>query len=67
MDDILITSKGTYSDHIAKLKTVLQRLEKAGLRANVSKCKLASDRVEYLGYEISRTVSIPNQRKWKRF
>ena len=23
MDDILITSKGTYSDHIAKLKTVI--------------------------------------------
>ncbi len=35
MDDILITSKGTYSDHIAKLKTVLQRLEKAGFRANI--------------------------------
>ena len=55
MDDILITSKGTYySDHIAKLKAVLQRLEKAGFRTNVCKCKFASDRFEYLGYEISR-------------
>ena len=64
MDDILITSKGTYySDHIAKLKAVLQRLEKAGFRANVRKCKFASDRVEYLGYEISRHGIHPQPKK----
>jgi len=63
MDDILITSKGTYSDHIAKLKTILQRLEKAGFRANVRKCKFTSDRVEYLGYEISRHGIHPQPKK----
>jgi len=32
MDDILITSKGSYSDDMAKLKEILKRLENAGFR-----------------------------------
>ena len=48
MDDILITSNGTYNNHIDKLAEVLRRLEKAGFRANVRKCTFAADHVEYL-------------------
>ena len=64
MDDILITSKGSYSDHMAKLKEILKRLENAaGFRANVRKCFFATDRVDYLGYEISREGIHPQPKK----
>jgi len=63
MDDILIASKGSYSDHMAKLKEILKRLENAGFRANLRKCFFATDRVEYLGYEISREGIHPQPKK----
>ena len=63
MDDILITSSKSFSDHISKLSEVLRRLEKAGFRANVRKCTFASDRVEYLGYDISRKGIHPQPKK----
>jgi hypothetical protein len=43
IDDILITSDGTFQDHMAKLDEVLSRLEEAGFRANVRKCFFAED------------------------
>jgi len=63
IDDILITSSGSYEDHLEKIRGVLARLEKAGFRANVRKCKFAADRVEYLGYEISRQGIHPQPKK----
>ena len=30
LDDVLITSKGSFEEHLAKVNTVLDRLEKAG-------------------------------------
>ena len=63
IDDILITSSESYSDHINKLQQVLARLDKAGFRANVRKCTFASDRVEYLGYDISRNGIHPQPKK----
>jgi len=63
MDDILITSSGTFSDHMSKLSEVLKRLEKVGFRANVRKCTFAADRVEYLGYDISRQGIHPQPKK----
>jgi hypothetical protein len=63
MDDILITSNGTFTDHMSKLKTVLSRLQQAGFRANVRKCSFAADRVEYLGYDISRHGIHPQPKK----
>ena len=65
IDDILITSNATFSDYMKKLQQVLDRLEKAGFKANVRKCTFATDKVEYLGYP--KTVFIPNLRKWKRY
>jgi hypothetical protein len=63
MDDILITSSGNFQDHMSKLKEVLKRLEKVGFRANVRKCTFAADRVEYLGYDISRQGIHPQPKK----
>ena len=63
MDDILLTSSKSFNDHISKLKEILRRLEKAGFRANVRKCTFAADKVEYLGYEISRKGIHPQPKK----
>ena len=63
MDDILITSNGTYEDHLEKITTVLKRLEEAGFRANVRKCIFAADTVDYLGYTISRDGIHPQTKK----
>jgi hypothetical protein len=63
IDDILITSCDSYEDHLEKVRNVLNRLEKAGFRANVRKCTFAADRVEYLGYDISRRGIHPQPKK----
>jgi transposase InsO family protein len=46
-----------------KLNQVLKRLEQAGFRANVRKCSFAADKVEYLGYDISRNGIHPQPKK----
>jgi hypothetical protein len=38
LDDILITSNGTFEGHGDKMETVLERLQKANFRANLKKC-----------------------------
>ena len=63
MDDILITSDGSFEDHLNKLKIVLQRLQDVDFRANVRKCNFATDSVEYLGYIISRKGIHPQPKK----
>ena len=50
LDDILITSSGDLTDHLAKLDVTLERLTTAGFRANIQKCFFAKDELEYLGY-----------------
>ena len=51
LDDILVTGL-TEEAHLASLKEVLTRLEKAGLRLNKAKCKFMESCVTYLGYRI---------------
>jgi hypothetical protein len=63
LDDILIISNGTFEDHMFKLRTVLQRLEDAGFRANVRKCFFGEDKLEYLGYWLTRQGIQPQPKK----
>ena len=51
LDDILITGS-TYAEHLAALKEVLSRLQKAGLRVKREKCQFMMPSVTYLGYRI---------------
>ena len=51
IDDILITG-ATEQEHLHALEEVLNRLEKAGLRARKSKCKFMAPSVDYLGHRI---------------
>lgn len=63
LDDVLITSDGSFEDHIKKISIVLSRLQTAGFRANVRKCFFAQDNLEYLGYQITRNGMQPQPKK----
>jgi len=55
IDDLLCLTKGSFTDHLEKIELVLQRLQKAGLKVNVTKSFFARSQVEHLGYWITRT------------
>jgi hypothetical protein len=67
LDDILITSNGSFHDHLQKLKIVFKRLEQANFRANLHECFFAREELDYLGYWLHVEVCNPNLRKWKRY
>jgi hypothetical protein len=50
LDDILITTNGTFEEHAAILETVLERLQKANFRANLKNCYFGGSKIDYLGY-----------------
>ena len=54
IDGVLILSRGIFDDHLLKLQEVLGRLLKANLRVNATKSSFAKDKVEYLGYILTR-------------
>ena len=54
LDDLLIISCSTFEDHLDKLGKVLHRLQEKGLRINAPKSTFATDKIEYLGYILTR-------------
>ena len=54
IDDLLVTTKGSFEDHLDKLEAVLIKLQGAGLKVNANKSFFAREGLEYLGYWISR-------------
>jgi putative transposase len=63
LDDILITSNGSFQDHLHKLAIVFKRLENANFRANLRKCFFAQEELEYLGYWLTRRGLQPQPKK----
>ena len=63
LDDLLVLTKGSYSDHLDKLQVVLKRLLRAGLRVNVEKSSFAKSEIEYLGYILTTSGIKPQQTK----
>ena len=53
MDDIVIFSK-SFEDHIENLRQVFQSLRSSCISLKLSKCVLASDRVDFLGFRLSK-------------
>ncbi|GFX74735.1 retrovirus-related Pol polyprotein from transposon 17.6 [Trichonephila clavipes] len=58
LDDILVASE-TEEEHKTHLKLVFDRLQKHGLRVNVSKSTLGVTNLEFLGYLITPERSKP--------
>eukprot|EP00804_Cyclotella_cryptica_P010628 CCRYP_005447-RA/>CCRYP_005447-RA protein AED:0.38 eAED:0.38 QI:60/-1/0/1/-1/0/1/0/153 len=63
LDDLLCITKANLEDHLDKLKMVLTRLRKAGLRINARKSSFCTFETEYLGYTLTRTGIKPQQKK----
>lgn len=53
LDDIVVVSKD-FSEHIEVLLEVHKRLESAGLKINIEKCKFGRDSLAFLGFVIDR-------------
>ena len=53
-DFLLVTTTGSFEDHLTKLDQVLTRLKEAGLKCNATKSHFCRAEVEYLGYLITR-------------
>ena len=54
LDDVLVLGRDL-EEHLANTRTVWTRLYQAGLRLKPSKCQLAKEEVEYLGFRVSGT------------
>ena len=54
MDNILVVGTGSFDDHMQQLMEVLTRLEKNNLQVNPLKSFWAKDKVDYLGFVITR-------------
>ena len=63
IDDLLILSTGSWKDHLDKLETVFQRVQKSGLKINAKKSFFGRSALEYLGYWITRTGVQPLPKK----
>lgn len=59
LDDLLIFSKGSFSEHITKVREALGILRKAGLKINVGKCSWAKKEINYLGFKINKHSITP--------
>lgn len=54
IDDLLVVTKNSLTDHLDKLDQVLKRLKDAGLKVNAVKSHFCQHELEYLGYWITR-------------
>ena len=53
IDDIIVTGADD-EEHFRNLEAVFARLQAAGLRVNIEKCRFFQDRIEYCGHEVSK-------------
>lgn len=65
IDDLLITSKGTFENHLQDLEKVLTRLQQAGLKVCIAKSSFCQKELECLGYWVTREGVQPLTKKVK--
>ena len=63
LDDILVISKDTFQDYLAKLYQALEKLCDAGLQINAPKSIFCTTKVEYLGYVLTQEGIKPQHKK----
>jgi len=59
LDDLLCLTKGGWTDHLDKLKMVLQHILDVGLKINAKKSFFRQTELEYLGFWINRDGICP--------
>jgi hypothetical protein len=63
IDDLLVITKGSFDDHLDKLKQIFIRLRNAGLKINATKSVFCAHETEYLGYILTRDGIKPQPKK----
>ena len=63
LDDIIIVSSGTETDHLACVTKCLKRLDEDNLRISLQKCRFAKTEIEWLGYKFTQTGISPLESK----
>ena len=56
IDDILIASKGTKTEHIALVEKILKKLDVSNVALKLRKCEFAKTECEWLGFRIEKVV-----------
>ena len=55
IDDLLIITKGDFSNHLEKQEQIFQKLKENGLKFNIEKSSFGKTEMEYLGFWVTRT------------
>ena len=53
IDDLLIITKGDWSDHLEKLELTLQKIKDNRLKCNLEKSFFGQTEIEYLGFRVT--------------
>ena len=64
-DDIVIYTKGSYSQHLQDVETVLKRLAQHNLRAKLKKCHFAQTEILFVGHQVTKGTVMPDPEKVK--
>ena len=59
IDDIFIVTRGNKEVHMQKVREIMQILDKANLQLKVDKCNIACKKIEWPGYELTRSGISP--------
>ena len=62
LDDIIVFST-SFEQHLQRLRTVFELLEKAGLKLKGKKCHFVQSKIRYLGHIVSKE----GRQIWKSF
>ena len=54
IDDLLISIKRDWTDHVHKLELTINKLKEKGLKYNIEKSFLGQTEMEYLGFWVTR-------------
>ena len=63
IDNIILFTKGSFDDHVARLEVILQKLKAHNLHVHVEETFLASKKVDYLGYTLTTQGIRPQVKK----
>jgi hypothetical protein len=66
IDDLLVITKGSFDDHLDKLKQVFIRLRDAGLKINLTKSVFCAQETEYLGFILTRGGIKPQPKRCRQ-
>jgi hypothetical protein len=62
LDDVVMFTKGTVTQHVVELAVVLERLAEAGLSLKAAKFSFATTKMEYLGHDLTPDGIQPTDR-----